>query len=73
MDALEAAEEAEADLASVPGSTSVGPNCLRYLYKIGYRIMPGLKADNVELLEDLLDEEEHLDANWPDRDIAKTG
>jgi SEC-C motif-containing protein len=63
MDALEAAEEAGADLDSVPGSTldSVGPDCLRYLYKIGYRIMPGLKADNVELLEDLLDEEEDLE------------
>ena len=63
MDALEAAEEAGADLDSMPGSTldSVGPGCLRYLYKIGYRIMPGLKADNVELLEDLSDEEEDLE------------
>jgi hypothetical protein len=60
MDALEAAEEAAADLDSVPGSTSegLGPDCLRYLQKIGYRIMPGLTVEDVELLEDMEDPEE---------------
>jgi hypothetical protein len=59
MDPLEAAEEADADLASTPGSGfgEVGPDCLRSLYKLGYRIMPGLKVEDVELLEDLLEDE----------------
>jgi hypothetical protein len=58
MEVLEAAEEAARDLDSVPGSTpdSLGPDSLRYLYKIGYRVMPGLKLEDVELMEDLVNE-----------------
>jgi SEC-C motif-containing protein len=60
MDDLEAAEEAAADLESIPGSNrdGLGPDGLRYLYKIGYRVMPGMTLDHVELLEDLVDEED---------------
>jgi hypothetical protein len=59
MDALEAAEEAAADLDSIPGSTRdfVGPNSVRYLQKIGYRIMSGVTLDHIDLLEDLLGDE----------------
>ncbi len=71
MDALEAAEEADADLALTPGSGigEVGPDCLRYLYKIGYRIMPGLNVEHVALLEDL-DADEDLDFDEDGADDA---
>ena len=80
MDALEAAEEAAADLSSIPGSTQefVGPNAIRHLQKIGYHIMPGLTLDHIDLLEDMLadegdedDEEESIDDVNPENLIVE--
>jgi SEC-C motif-containing protein len=60
LPALEAAETADEDLLSTPGTTSngLGPECLRHLHKIGYRIMPAVTADDVDLLDDLLEEDD---------------
>jgi hypothetical protein len=60
LPALEAAETADDDLLSTPGTTSkgLGPECLRHLHKIGYQIMPGVTADNVDLLDDLLEDDD---------------
>jgi hypothetical protein len=64
LPAFEAADAAEEDLLSTPGTTDdgLGPECLRYLHRIGYQIMPGVTADDVDLLDDLL-EEGDLDEN----------
>jgi hypothetical protein len=73
MNGLEAAEEADADLSSTPGLSisGVSPDCLRFLHKIGYRVMPGVKADDVELLSDLLPEEDFEDESiGPHEDIT---
>jgi hypothetical protein len=60
LPALEAAETSDDDLLSTPGTTSdgLGPECLRHLHKIGYQIMPGVAADDVDLLDNLLEEDD---------------
>jgi len=60
LPALEAAETADEDLLSTPGTTGngLGPECLRHLHKIGYQIMSGVTADDVDLLDDLLEDDE---------------
>jgi hypothetical protein len=60
LPAFEAAETADDDLLSTTGTTSngLGPECLRHLHKIGYQIMPGVTADDVALLDDLLEEDD---------------
>jgi hypothetical protein len=64
LPALEAAETADEDLLSTPGTTGsgLGPECLRHLHKIGYQIMPGVTADDVDLLDDLLDDDSGEDS-----------
>jgi len=48
--AYDAIAEAELDIDSVPGSSNheVGPDCLRYLDKIGYRKASGVQYENLE-------------------------
>jgi hypothetical protein len=65
LPALEAAETADNDLLSTPGTTfnGFGPECLRHLDKIGYRIMPGVTTDDVDLPDDLLEGDEFGEDN----------
>jgi hypothetical protein len=60
LPAFEAADTADDDLLSTPGTTSdgLGPECLRHLHKIGYQIMPGVTADDVDFLDDILEEDD---------------
>jgi len=64
LSALEAAGTADEDLLSTAVTTGsgLGAECLGHLHKTGYQIMPGVSADDVDLLDDLFDEDSGEDS-----------
>ena len=54
LDELAAIDEAGFDLDSLPDAADgvVGPGCLRYLDKIGYRTMPGIGLDSLKFFSE---------------------
>jgi hypothetical protein len=65
-----ALDEADWDLDSIPGSSddSVGPECMRYLDKIGYRKMPGLGLESLDFGSGVSEDYGDDDEDYPGDD-----